>query len=291
MLNLDPAPQLDLHACALPPASGAVRLSRRVPLSALEALFRISTARLMRGWRVGVLCLIFALPVLFAVLAQRFQRPYDAAWTESVVVFGLIPQALLPLAALLFASGMVLDDVEEQTLTYLLIRPIPRWLIYLVKVAATWTVAAVVTSLFTAASLAVVYWGTDTLSPGELAGRSAIFCGLLALSLFTYTAMFGTLSLVLRRSLVLGVAYIVIFEGVLANIGFAVRRLTVLYYVRTLSVLWLDLPGGEWSIDPATGPGAVECLSWLAGAAIFLALLGSVIFSAREFRVKTPESS
>ena len=29
-------------------------------------------------------------------------------------------------AALLFASGMVQDDVEEQTLTYLLIRPVPE---------------------------------------------------------------------------------------------------------------------------------------------------------------------
>jgi ABC-2 type transport system permease protein len=113
----------------------------------------------------------------------------------------------------------------------------------------------------------------------------------LSLSLLTYTAIFGTASLVLRRSLVLGVAYIVVFEGILANIGFAVRRLTVLYYVRTLSVRWLDLSEGDWSINLDSDPSAVECLIVLAATAACLALLGSWIFSVREFRVKTPEGS
>ena len=69
------------------------------------------------------------------MLVHRFQVPYRRPTVESVLVFGLIPQALVPLTALLFASGMVQDDVEEQTLTYLLIRPIPRWPIYLAKLA------------------------------------------------------------------------------------------------------------------------------------------------------------
>ncbi len=45
----------------------------------------------------------------------------------------MIPQALVPITALVFASGMISDEVEEQTLTYLLIRPVPKSVIYLVK--------------------------------------------------------------------------------------------------------------------------------------------------------------
>lgn len=267
------------------------RLSSRVPISALTALLNITASRLVRGRRLLALALIFSVPVLFAMLAHRFQVPYRAGWTEAVLVFGLIPQALLPLAALLFATGMVQDDVEEQTLTYLLIRPIPRWMIYVVKVVGTWLVAATVTALFTAAALGVVYWGTGEFSPAELARRALIFSGLLALSQLTYTAMFGTLSLLLRRSLVLGVVYIVLFEGVLANIGFAVRRLTVLFYVRVLSIRWLGLSGDDWSISLDEAPGAVECLVCLAGAAAAMAIVGAVVFSVREFRVKTPEGN
>jgi len=296
-MRLDSSPHETQHRGPVRPADpgretpGAVPLSRGVPLSALDALFRLSASRLLRGRRLLILGILFSLPFVFALLAHRFQKPYQAAETETVLIFGLIPQALLPLAALLFSSGMIQDDVEEQTLTYLLIRPIPKWLIYLVKVAATWAVSALVTTVFTVVALVAVHWGTGDLSPGELARRAAIFSGLLSLSLLTYTSMFGVLSLAIRRSLVLGVAYIVVFEGLLANIDFAVRQLTVMYYVRTLSIRWLDVPGGDWSIDPSRAPGVAECLIALAGAAAIFAALGAWIFGIREFRVKTPEGS
>ena len=141
------------HARLDPPGEWPVRLSRRVPLSALGALLGITTARQIRGRRLLILGLLFALPFLFAILAHRYQQPYNAAEVETVLIFGLIPQALLPLTALVFASGMIQDDVEEQTLTYLLVRPIPRWLIYLVKLAGTWLVSAALTAVFSSAAL------------------------------------------------------------------------------------------------------------------------------------------
>ena len=239
---------------------GPVRLSRRVPFSALAALLNITAARQVRGRRLLILCVLFALPILFAVLAHRFEDPYRLEDVEAVLIFGLIPNAFLPLAALLFSSGMVQDDVEEQTLTYLLIRPIPRWLIYLVKVAGTWLVISLLNALFTAAALVAVYWGTGELAPDALFQRAGILAAILSLSLFAYTALFGGLSLLARRSLVLGVVYIIVFEGVVANIDFMIRHVTVMYYLRTLSVRWLGLRVGDWAIDPATAPSATTCL-------------------------------
>jgi len=268
-----------------------VRLSRRVPFSAVAALLNITAARQVRGRRLLILCLLFALPILFAVLAHRFQNPYQLEDVEAVLIFGLIPNAFLPLAALLFSSGMVQDDVEEQTLTYLLIRPIPRWLIYLVKVAGTWLVISLLNALFTAAALAAVYWGTAALTPVALWQRTGIVAAILSLSLFAYTALFGGLSLLTRRSLVLGVLYIIVFEGVAANIDFMIRHITVMYYVRTLCVRWLGLPVSDWAIDPATAPSVTTCLLTLIGTGSVVALLGAWLFSVREFRVKTPEGS
>jgi ABC-2 type transport system permease protein len=268
-----------------------VRLSRRVPFSALAALLNITAARQVRGRRLLILCVLFALPIFFAVLAHRFGDPYRLEDVEAVLIFGLIPQAFLPLAALLFSSGMVQDDVEEQTLTYLLIRPIPRWLIYLVKVAGTWLVISLLSALFTAAALVAVYWGTGVLAPDALFRRAGILAAILSLSLFAYTALFGGLSLLARRSLVLGVVYIIVFEGVVANIDFMIRHVTVMYYLRTLSVRWLGLRVGDWAIDPATAPSATTCLLTLIGTGSVLALLDAWLFSVREFRVKTPEGS
>ncbi len=268
-----------------------VPLSRRVPFSALVSLLNITASRQLRGRRLLILCVLFAVPILFAVLAHRFQDPYQLDDVEAVVIFGLIPNAFLPLAALLFSSGMVQDDVEEQTLTYLLIRPIPRWLIYLVKLAGTWLVISLLNAVFTTASLAAVYWGTGALAPGALLQRAGILAVILSLSLYAYTAFFGGLSLLTRRSLIVGVAYIIVFEGVVANIDFMIRHVTVMYYVRTLCVRWLNLRVSDWGMDLEKAPGVATCLLTLISVGSVLALLGAWLFSVREFRVKTPEGS
>lgn len=282
----DVPPGAEAHAFAAP-----APLSRHVSLSALVTLLGITAARQTRGKRLLIFSLLFALPIGFAMLARRFQVPYEAREAETILIFGLIPQALIPLSALLFASGMVQDDVEEQTLTYLLIRPIPRWLIYIAKVAATWLVLSALSAVFTSAALATVYWGTGDFDLYALVRRAMLISGLMSLSLLAYVAIFGGLSLATRRSLVLGVGYIVVFEGVVANIDFVIRHATVMYYVRTLCVRWLELSGDDWSIDPATAPSATTCLITLLSISALLTLLCAWVFSIREFRVKTPEGS
>ncbi len=274
-----------------PSNCGPARLSRRVPISAIAALLRITADRQLRGRKLLMLCAIFSLPILFAALARRYQEPYRAADAETALIFGLIPQALLPLAALILAAGMVQDHVEEQTLTYLLIRPIPRWMIYLTKLLGTWLVITLLASFFSAAAFAAVYWGTGELTIGASIQRAVLFAGILSLGLLSYTAIFGVLGVLLRRSLLLGVGYILVFEGIAANIDFVFRRLTVMYHVRTLSIRWLGLSGTDWAIDPATAPTAATCLMTLLAISAVPALVGAWLFCVREFRVKTPDGS
>ena len=108
-------------------------------------------------------------------------RIYQADEVENVLIFGMIFQALVPLTALLFASGMVQDDIEEQTLTYLLIRPVPRWAIYLAKLMATFLVAVVRAVLFTTATLIVIHWDEEDLWKTWCCRRAPLIAALLAL--------------------------------------------------------------------------------------------------------------
>jgi ABC-2 type transport system permease protein len=268
-----------------------IRLRGGVDLTALLTVVRITAERQSRGGRLLVVAMLFCLPIVIAILTQRFQVPYHAAESEQVLIFGMIFQALIPLTALIFASGMVQDDVEEQTLTYLLVRPVPRWMIYFCKLVATFLVALVRGVIFTTATLVVIYWGDSALWKTVIPGRAFLTTALLALSLAAYVSIFGFLSLWVRRTLAVGAIYIVVFEGVLANIDFVFRYATVMYFIRVLSVRWLELPGSDWSIDPAVAPEASTCLITLLSTSVALAILGAAIFSLREFRVKTPEGS
>jgi ABC-2 type transport system permease protein len=115
---------------------------------------------------------------------------------------------------------------------------------------------------------------------------------LLALAQAAYCSLFAALSLLTRRVLIVGLGYIIGFEGLLASFESVARRLTVMYYFRVLSVRWLNPPHGpRWSIDLATAPGTSACVLTLLGVSAVFALLGAVLMMRQEFRMKTPEGS
>lgn len=275
------------------PASvaGSLPLPTALDLSALFTVVKITVARQNRGIRQLILAVLFAIPILLAVLIRRYQINYRAAPAEDALVFGLLFPVLVPLAALLLASGMVQDDIEEQTLTYLLIRPIRRWAIYLAKLTGTIVSSWARAAIFTVGTLVAIHWGDERLAGVILRERAVIALGLLALALSAYSAMFGWLSLLVRRALVVGAIYIVIVEGLFGSIPFMLREITVIYYIRVLAVRWLGLPGADWSIDPAEAVAASTCVIVLASIAAAFASLGALTFRAREFRVKTPEGN
>ena len=84
----------------------------------------------------------------------------------------------------------------------------------------------------------------------------------------------------MRRTLVFGAIYIVVFEGIFGSIDFVIREATVIYYVRVLAVRWLDLPGADWSIDPSTAVSASTCVIVLLGITAAFAALGAITFAA-----------
>jgi ABC-2 type transport system permease protein len=276
---------------AAPAATALVPLRRGIELRALAALFGLTLRQHVRGRRLLILMFLFTLPSLVAILARATNENTPIDKLQFGLIFTLIPHALAPLAALLYASGMIQDEIEEQTLTYLLVRPLPRWTIYTTKLAATILVTALLAAVFTFLTYAAVNWGRDDFWGKIMPNQAAQTATLLALAVAAYCSIFGLISLFARRSLVVGVAYIILFEGVLANIDFVVRRFTVMYYYRVLCERWLGLNVEEWSLDLSKAPDATECVLTLVAASVVATALAATIFATREFRVKTPEGS
>lgn len=270
----------------------AAPLSHKGMATAIWTMFRLALARQCRARRMLVVILLFSLPVVFAVLARVYgQEEFEAADVETLIVFYFIPHALVPLVALLHASGMIQDELEEQTLTYLLVRPLPRWTIYVGKLLATILITSLVSGVFTIAAMGVLHWGDPEFWTSIMLDRAPKTALAMALALVAYCSLFGFLSLFLKRSLAVGVAYIIILEGVFANIPFIIREATVMYYFRVLCSRWLDLRDNDWSIDLETAPSASTCVLVLAGVSLVLTTVAAFVFSVREFRLKTPEGS
>jgi ABC-2 type transport system permease protein len=263
---------------------------RGFPLSAVGALFWLTIRQHCRARRLFILSALFLLPAVIAIVA-RYLQASPVRDVEFWLVFTILPQGLVPLSALLYASGMIQDEIEEQTLTYLLTRPLPKWTIYLAKFFATFVVTTALAGVFTLITYLAIYVGLPDTSLETVLDRTGKTIVLLTVALFAYCSVFGLLSLIVKRSLVAGVAYVVVFESVLANIDFAVRHLTVMYYFRVLASRWMHLKYDDWALNLKEAPGSTECLLTLLAASLVFIVLGTLSFSTREFRLKTPEGS
>ena len=266
-------------------------------LSALAALFVLAVRQHTHGRRLLVLGALYLLPCVLAVVLRNLPKPAPAEALEFALVFSLLPHGLAPLTALLYAAGVVSDEVEDQTLTYLLVRSVPRWALYLTKLLATLCVTTALVAAAVISLYAAIYAGT----PGfwdEVLPRAGRAVAVTALAQVGYCALFGFLGLLTRRSLIAGIAYIVAVEGVLANLDFVGRALTVVYYVRTLTLRWLDLPPEQlrrcqevWGMADLTKlPSSGACVLIVLGFGVVVSAVSAVLFARSEFRVKTPGS-
>jgi ABC-2 type transport system permease protein len=273
-------------------------------LIAMWVLYTLTFRQHLHGRRWLVMAILFSLPVGLAVLIRATAQEVSLMILEFGIAFMLIPQALLPIVALAYAAGIIRDEQEEQTLTYLLIRPIPRWAIYSVKLLATLTTTVLLTTVFTALTFVAIYLGSES-TVGEVSLRCLKTIVMHDLAVITYCCLFGLISLLTNRTLVLGIVYSIIFEGLIANMPFGIRLITVIYYCRSIAYQWMpfkvnryghniDMAADAWKFDPklmAEMTSIQTCVTILVVASLVFAGIASLMCARREFHVKTPEGN
>ena len=182
------------------------------------------TARGLLGRRRFLL--LFPLPVLLVLLAvlSRAQGVDPGQWGPPVLV-GLGLAVVLPVIALIVGTGVLGAEIDDGTVVHILTKPLPRWQIVLPKLA----VAAGVTAVTVAVPLYVAGVLASSVRVG-LALAAAASIGALA-----YCALFLALSLVTRRPVLLGLVYVLIWEGLLGNFVSGTKVLSIQQYVIALA--------------------------------------------------------
>ncbi|WP_018216941.1 ABC transporter permease [Salinispora vitiensis] len=182
------------------------------------------TARGLLGRRRFLL--LFPLPVLLVLLAvlSRSLGVDPGEWGPPVLV-GLGLAVVLPVIALIVGTGVLGAEIDDGTVVHILTKPLPRWQIVLPKLA----VAAGVTAVTVAVPLYVAGVLASSVRVG-LALAAAASIGALA-----YCAFFLALSLVTRRPVLLGLVYVLIWEGLLGNFVSGTKVLSIQQYVIALA--------------------------------------------------------
>lgn len=197
---------------------------RRPAVSAFPSLYRLLLRTQATKARVFGLGALGAVGVIVGI-AIGAANPVDPTETGAnfINAFGL--SLLAPVATLVLASAALGDPTEDGTLVYLWLRPIRRSAIVLAAVAAslTVTVPLVVVPLVIAAAC--------TSGGSELVAGTAVA---VLVAVVGYAGVFVALGLRVRRALVWGLVYILIWEGFVAASGRTASRFALRAYTRSI---------------------------------------------------------
>ena len=214
----------------------------------MSGLFNPTIARITLRALIGRrrFLLLLPLPLLVVGLAALAislgAEPEDLV--DSVIV-GLGIGVALPVMALIVGAGVLGSEIDDGTVAHILAKPVPRSEIILSKLV----VAVLVTAVTVGVPMYVV---------GLLAGSSKLALGLAVgtlLGSLAYNALFLALSLVTRRPVLLGLIYVLIWEGLLTNLLAGTSVLAIQQYVLAVTdrIATTDLLSAKVSLSVSLG--------------------------------------
>ena len=176
-------------------------------MSAIAPIVEVTFRGLLGRRRIFLLVLLAALPVLIGLLIRIAGGRPDA----DRVLDTLVVRFVMPLVALIVGTTVIGSEIDDGTAVFLMVKPIARWRIVLSKalVAAGLTAVLIVPAVIISS---ILLSRTDLATTLEAFTVACFFGGT------AYAIAFLAISVFTSRAFLIGLAYVLIWEGVLASI-------------------------------------------------------------------------
>lgn len=194
--------------------------------AATVAIARVSFTRAMRTRTLYGAAGVAALPVVMASILAGLR---EHEW-RPVVEMSVFTNAVL---AALLVAGLIGEEFEEKTMTYLWSRPLPRWSVITGKLLALVPIAAAISAIGVAVALNVAL-GDDKVPLGRVAAAMAAGAAARA----AIAAAWATL--VPRQAVALTIAYLFFFDFPLAVIPARLQAVSLAYHEAQIAGLAHD---------------------------------------------------
>ena len=198
-------------------------MSTITPLQAIRLTHSVLLKQLITKGRLIGIAIVGVLPILLGwVIGAQSNDPLEAG-VGFISYMGL--SILVPIVALIFASASLGDTREDGTLVYLWLRPISRLSVSTGAWAASVTIALPLTVIPMTVSAFLLDAGNSVVT-------ATIITSILAV--VAYSGLFVTLGLIVKNPVLWGLAYIFIWEAIVASFAKPAAALAVSGYSRAI---------------------------------------------------------
>jgi ABC-2 type transport system permease protein len=237
-----------------------------------RAVVDLTLRSLVGRRRTITIALIAALPVLLGLLIRIGGGRPDAP----EILDTLVIRTVCPLVALVIGTGAIGSEIEDGTLIFQLLKPVPRWLTALAKTAvAAFLTAVLLVPPIIITGLLLGGVGGESIST-TLGFAVAVLAGGTA-----YAVGFTALGAVTSRALIVGLGYTLIWEGVLAGLLEGTRFLSIRQ--ATLGVA-AALTGRDVGVDTLS-----PAMSTVILAVVIVGGIAVTAFTLRRFQVRSAD--
>jgi ABC-2 type transport system permease protein len=187
-------------------------------------IYKLSLTQMLRPKRLLILLFIASVPVALSVVAAIFPPDTEdlVSFRDDFLMGPMVISAVLPIITVVLATASLGHEIEDQTMTYLFLKPVSRWGIILPKFLATITVAGVVVIGSGVLTTVIVPEGSVTTSAAAAVG--------LAVGVLAYTSIFTWAGLMTSHALALGLVYVFVWEAAIVGFLQGVRWLSIRHY-------------------------------------------------------------
>jgi ABC-2 type transport system permease protein len=171
------------------------------------------TIRALLGRRRTLLMLLLAgMPILLGLLIRANDDDLSLRILGQTID-GIVIRTVLPLIALVFGTAALGSELDDGTGVHLLTKPIDRWVIVVAKTV----VAGALTAVLVVPSTVLGGFLMGGMG-GDAIGVTFAFALASLIGSFLYAAIFLVLSSITTRGLIIGLAYALIWEGLVAGL-------------------------------------------------------------------------
>ena len=187
-------------------------------------IYKLSLKQMLRPKRLLILLFIASVPVALSVVAAIFPPDTEdlVSFRDDFLMGPMVISAVLPIITVVLGTASLGHEIEDQTMTYLFLKPVPRWGIILPKFLATITVAGVVVIGSGVLTTVIVPEGSVTTSVAAAVG--------LAVGVLAYTSIFTWAGLMTSHALAVGLVYVFVWEAAIVGFLQGVRWLSIRHY-------------------------------------------------------------